>query len=174
MELLIRRAAVSDAAALAAHLGEPEVYGGTLLLPYPSEPLWAKRLSDGLSATPGDILLIAEREGALVGHGSLAAAGPQARRRHVAVLGIAVSARAQGQGVGTALMKELCDYADRWSHVLRIELNVFVDNAVAIRLYQNFGFQIEGTLRAHALRDGCYVDSHIMARLHPNPPRWTP
>ena len=25
--------------------------------------------------------------------------------------------------------------------------------------------------RAYALRDGAYVDSHLMARLHPNPPQ---
>lgn len=170
MTLVIRRAAVDDAAAFAAHLAEPAVYAGTLQLPYPSEAFWTRRLADGVAATNGDLLLIAERDGALVGHASLAAAGPQARRRHVAVLGIAVSARAQGQGVGTALMAALCDYADRWSQVLRIELNVYADHPVAIRLYRNFGFEVEGTLRAHAFRDGAFVDAHVMGRLHPNPP----
>jgi putative acetyltransferase len=29
----------------------------------------------------------------------------------------------------------------------------------------------EGTQRAFALRDGRYVDCHMMARLHPNPPQ---
>jgi putative acetyltransferase len=54
--------------------------------------------------------------------------------------------------------------------VLRLELNVYVDNEPAIALYRKFGFEIEGTNRAFALRDGVYVDSHAMARLHPNPP----
>jgi putative acetyltransferase len=64
----------------------------------------------------------------------------------------------------------LCDYADRWAGVLRIELTVYTDNEVALRLYRNFGFEIEGTMRAYALRDGEFVDTYAMARLHPNPP----
>jgi L-phenylalanine/L-methionine N-acetyltransferase len=174
MTLLIRRATVDDAAALARHLGEPSVYGGTLQLPWPSEALWHKRLVDGALATNGDVLLIAERDGKLVGHASLMAVGPQPRRRHAMGLGIAVSPQAQGQGVGSALMTALCEYADRWAGVLRIELTVFADNAVAIRLYRNFGFEHEGTARSFALRDGAYVDAHSMARLHPNPPRIGP
>ena len=37
-------------------------------------------------------------------------------------------------------MTSLCDYADRWGQVLRIELQVFADNARAIALYRSFGF----------------------------------
>ena len=71
---------------------------------------------------------------------------------------------------GSALMAAMCDYADRWAGVLRLELTVFVDNAPAIALYRKFGFEIEGTHRAYALRDGRYADVHAMARLHPDPP----
>ena len=35
-------------------------------------------------------------------------------------------------------------------------------------------FELESTLRAHALRDGAHVDVHLMARLHPNPPAMPP
>jgi L-phenylalanine/L-methionine N-acetyltransferase len=171
MTLLIRRASANDAPALTRHFGEPAVYGGTLQLPFPSEATWQKRLADGALATNGDVLLIAERDGELAGHAGLIAFSPQLRRRHAMGLGIAVSHASRGQGVGTALMTALCDYADRWAGVLRIELTVYTDNAVAIRLYRNFGFEIEGTARAYALRDGVFVDAYWMARLHPNPPR---
>ncbi|HEY8710230.1 MAG TPA: GNAT family N-acetyltransferase, partial [Burkholderiaceae bacterium] len=86
-------------------------------------------------------------------------------------LGISVARAAQGQGVGSALMVALCDYADRWLGVLRIELTVYTDNEVALRLYRKFGFEIEGTFKGYALRDGVFVDALAMARLHPNPPR---
>ena len=172
MTLLIRRALVRDAAAFARHLSEPSVYGGTLQLPYAAEELWHKRLVDGTAVAGPETLLIAERDGELIGHASLHLAGASPRRRHAMSLGIAVSGVAQGQGVGTALMTALCDFADRWAGVLRLELTVFADNAVAVRLYRNFGFEVEGTLRAYALRDGAYVDTYAMARLHPNPPRF--
>jgi putative acetyltransferase len=68
-------------------------------------------------------------------------------------------------------MAAMCDYADRWAGVLRLELSVYVDNAPAIALYRKFGFVVEGTFRAYAMRDGAYVDAYAMARLHPNPPR---
>jgi putative acetyltransferase len=86
------------------------------------------------------------------------------------MIGISVAPAAQGQGVGSALMTALCDYADRWLGTLRIELNVYTDNEPAIALYRKFGFVIEGTSRGYALRDGQYVDSYTMARFHPNPP----
>jgi len=54
--------------------------------------------------------------------------------------------------------------------VLRIELTVYTDNAGAIALYEAFGFRIEGTHRAYALRRGVYEDVYAMARLHPKPP----
>ena len=159
---------------MARHMSDLEVFGGLLQLPYPSEESWQKRLTDGAAALSADVLLVAERDGEIVGAAGLLAPGIHARRRHVMGLGISVAVRAQGQGVGTALMAALCDYADRWVGVLRIELTVYTDNEVAIRLYRKFGFEIEGTGRGYALRDGSFVDAHAMARLHPNPPRITP
>ena len=71
-------------------------------------------------------------------------------------------------------MAALCDYADNWMAVLRMELTVFVDNSAAIALYRQFGFVIEGTMKGYALRDGRYIDVHAMARLHPQPPGIAP
>ena len=56
-------------------------------------------------------------------------AGAALRRRHVDRDRHVGGAEAQRQGVGTALMQAICDYADRWMGVLRIELTVYVDNA---------------------------------------------
>ena len=67
-------------------------------------------------------------------------------------------------------MQALCDYADGWAQLLRLELTVFTDNARAIALYECFGFRVEGTHRAYAMRRGVYADVHAMARLHPQPP----
>lgn len=172
--LLIRRAKVSDAAAMARHMSDPAVFGGLLQMPHPSEEAWHKRLTDQMTVTNADVMLIAEQDGELVGAAGVNAPGPHARRRHVMGLGISVAAQVQRQGVGSALMAALCDYADRWAGVLRIELTVYTDNHAAIRLYRKFGFEAEGTMRCYALRDGAYVDTLAMARLHPNPPALPP
>ena len=55
--------------------------------------------------------------------------------------------------------------ADNWINIKRLELEVYTDNAPAIRLYETFGFVIEGTLRAFAYREGEYVDAYYMARV---------
>ena len=62
-------------------------------------------------------------------------------------------------------MTALIDAADKWLDLRRIELTVFADNERAIRLYERFGFEREGIMRAYAFRDGRYADGVMMARL---------
>ena len=172
MTITIRRTSPKDAAAMARLMSDPAVYGGTLQMPYPSEEQWQARLADAGTLGKPDVSLVAELNGDVIGSAGLhAAAGTAPRRRHAMALGISVAREAQGQGVGTALMAALCDYADRWLGILRIELTVYADNEVALRLYRKFGFELEGTFKGYALRDGDYVDALAMARLHPSPPR---
>lgn len=167
----LRRATPEDASALARIIGHPQVLPNMMQLPYASVERWRQTLSDYEQPGRADVVLLAERDGQVLGSAGLHPAGQALRRRHAAVLGISVAPEAQGQGVGRALMQALCDYADRWGQILRIELTVYTDNERAIRLYRSMGFEHEGTHRGYALRDGAYADVHSMARLHPQPPR---
>lgn len=167
---LIRPTRPEDAADIAAYMADPAVFGDLLQLPHPTEAQWRERLS-GLRAG-NDLSLVAEQGGHVVASAGLFNQRAQVRRQHASALGISVATPAQGQGIGRALMAALTDYADRWGHILRIELSVFADNTRAIALYERFGFVREGLHRCHALRDGVYVDTLSMARLHPNPPHW--
>lgn len=170
MSLNIRRARADDAAAFARVMADPAVFGALLQMPFPSEAMWRTRLLELDAANKADLLLVAELGGEVVGQAGLMPAGASPRRKHAMGLGIGVVAERQSQGVGSALMQALLDYADNWAQVLRIELNVYTDNERAIRLYRKFGFEAEGTSRAYALRGGVFVDVLQMARLHPNPP----
>jgi L-phenylalanine/L-methionine N-acetyltransferase len=172
MTVTIRRATPADAAGFARVMSDPAVYPGLMQLPFNNEHMWRERLTEGTAPSKIDLLLVAERDGAIVGTSGLhpVSLPQQVRRRHVAMLGISVAPEAQGQGVGTALMQAMCDYADRWLGLLRIELTVYVDNARAIALYQRFGFETEGRFRGYAMRDGRLVDAFSMARIHPDPP----
>ena len=177
--LRIRRAQPGDAAAFVRIMGHPEVQANLMQLPFPGLAQWSARLTEGAAPDRADLPLVAELPDAhgdwqVVASAGLHPAGPALRRRHVMTLGISVAPEAQGQGVGHALMAAMCDWADRWGQVLRIELTVFVDNARAIALYQRHGFCIEGRHVGYALRDGAYADVLSMARLHPAPPTWQP
>ncbi|HZV93527.1 MAG TPA: GNAT family N-acetyltransferase [Caldimonas sp.] len=172
--ITIRRAVPGDAAAFARIMGDPLVYPALLQMPHPSEEGWRSRLAEFGAPGKSDFMIVAERDGEVVGNAGLHPAGIQIRRRHVGAIGICVAADAQGKGVGKALMQALCDYADGWMNLLRIELIVFADNAPAIALYRKFGFRIEGRHLGYAMRDGRYADALSMARLHPRPPSIEP
>lgn len=176
MTITIRRATPEDAEGYARIMSNPAVYPGLMQLPYNNAHGWRERLTEITAPNKLDLILVAERGGTIVGNAGLhpVSLPQQVRRRHVATLGIAVLPEAQGQGVGTALMQALCDYADRWLGVLRIELTVYVDNTSAISLYRKFRFEMEGRFRGYAMRDGRLVDAFSMARIHPDPPTIAP
>jgi putative acetyltransferase len=173
--LSVRRATVDDADAFASMLSHPEVFPQLLQMPHGNGELWRVRLAD--NAVPGkpDLLLVAcTEDGAVVGGAGLHPAGASPRRRHAMCLGLQVQPAWQGQGVGSLLLQSLCDYADKWLGLLRLELEVYTDNHKAQALYRRFGFVDEGVRRCFALRDGEYVDTLAMGRLNPSPLRGFP
>lgn len=160
--LVIRERRPEDAEALLQLFSHPQVIKGTLQLPYPSLQLWQSRIAE---PQPGQTMLVAVLESEVVGQLGLHTHPDRPRRRHAGNLGMAVKYEWQGRGVGTALMEAAIDLADNWLNLYRLELSVFTDNMPAIRLYKKFGFEVEGTLRDYAFRDGSYADVFSMARL---------
>ena len=155
---------------MVAIMGDLAVLSGLLQLPYATEAAWQKRIEEmPVGPTTAELFIVAERGGEVVGNAGVHPV-QHVRRSHSAGIGMAVAKHAQGQGVGTALMTAIIDWADNWAQLLRLELTVYPDNDAALALYRKFGFVHEGTLRAYALRNGVYIDAHCMARLHPKPP----
>jgi L-phenylalanine/L-methionine N-acetyltransferase len=162
--VVVRRAETRDADALLAIFATPRAMAGTLQLPFPSAAAWSRRIAD----IPADeFLLVAEVDGQVVGNLGLHAASKSPRRRHAGMIGMSVRDDWHGRGVGTALLRAALDLADNWIGYARLELTVYTDNGVALALYRKFGFEIEGTARRYALRDGKFVDAHMMARHAP-------
>jgi putative acetyltransferase len=173
--VVLRRGRPEDAADFAAMMNDPRVYPGVMQLPYTDEAFWHERLGANVGGpAQAELQLVAVHDGRVIGGAGLHPAGPALRRRHVMYLGITVAGPWQGRGVGGLLLGALCEHADRWLGVLRLELTVYTDNLAAIALYRRHGFVIEGTHRGYALRDGQYVDAHAMARWHPSPPVLVP
>ena len=162
-KLTVRATEPGDYRALHEMFAQPAVVRGTLQLPYPSLETWRKRLE----TPPPDLYsLVACAGEEVVGHVTLNIL-VRPRRRHVGDLGIVVREGWHGQGVGTALMTAALDLADGWLQLRRVELTVYTDNAPAIRLYEKFGFVLEGTHKEYAFRDGAFCDAYTMARLRP-------
>jgi putative acetyltransferase len=166
-EVTIRAAEPADAAAVSALLGRMGTVEGTLQVP--DMPL-ASRLEFLQRIEPRDCKLVAAAGGEIVAMGGLHTVQASLRRSHVRLLALAVAPEWQGRGLGRQVMGRLLDWADQWAGVLRIELHVHVDNERAIGLYRSLGFVEEGRHRGYALKNGRYVDSLSMARLHPQPP----
>jgi L-phenylalanine/L-methionine N-acetyltransferase len=159
--LIVRRAIAEDADAVATFAAEASVVQGTLQMPFSDAPLWRQRIND---TDPANLALVAVLEATPIGFASLRKLNNSPRQAHVRALGVLVASQAQGQGVGSALLHDLIDWADNWAQVRRIELRVNVDNFHAIALYQKCGFVEEGRLRGECFRAGKYVDVLAMAR----------
>lgn len=160
-EIVVRAAEPSDVPAITEVLNQPRAVWGTLQTPLMSEAMRQKRFD---ATDHNNRALVAVLDGRVVGSIGLHRE-PWHRRIHTASIGMAVHDAFAGRGVGSAMMAAVVDMADRWWNIKRLELNVYADNGRAIALYERFGFEREGLLRAYAWRDGAYVDSLAMARL---------
>lgn len=162
-EVEIRPAGKDDVEAMWRIARQPAVQAATLQLP---STRLAQREQRFAELGDSDHFYVAVRHGEVVGMADLHV-HDRGRRRHVGELGMAVTPAHGGQGIGSALLRTLLDLADKWLDLRRLELQVYVDNDRAIRLYERHGFQVEGTLREYAFTNGAYIDALFMARLRP-------
>ena len=158
--ITIRPVRIEDVEDINAIRRQPRVMDYTLGLP--SERIPTNRaFVEALGRD--DHLMVAEVEGRVVGMAGLHVA--TGKRRHVASLGISVHDDFQGRGIGRLLMGSLLDIADNYLGLVRVELEVFADNARALALYESLGFQTEGCKRQDAFRRGQYLDVLVMGRI---------
>jgi putative acetyltransferase len=162
MKVSIRHSEPEDFEALREIFAQPKAMAGTLQMPYPSEEMWKKRLSD---VPKGMYSLVACVNGDVVGNLTLFQRAGWPRRQHAGELGMAVHDRWQNKGVGGELMAAAIHLADNWLNLVRLELTVYTDNQAAIHLYEKWGFQREGTMTKYAFRDGSFADALMMARI---------
>jgi putative acetyltransferase len=161
MEIAVRRAGPSDAEAIWKCYTAPLAVRNTLQMPYRSLESVREQLT---KYGEGDHILVAAIDDEVVGVIGLHVSS-RPRVNHRGEIGMMVRDDWHGKGVGTAMMRAVIDLADKWLNLARIELTVFTDNQSAIALYRKFGFEIEGTHRKYAFRDGEFVDAYAMARI---------
>ena len=161
--LTIRRATAQDAEAFAsvvAAVAAEERWIGT------EAPVDVAQFSDRMRAlldAGDDVLWVLEAGERVVGTLGLHAT----HAAGVMSIGMCILEEARGRGGGRLFMETVMAHALA-SPLHKLELEVWPDNARAIRLYESFGFEVEGERRAHyRRRDGTLRSSIIMARLLP-------
>ena len=120
-----------------------------------------RRYLKAVRSHPDAAVFVAETDAGIVGRLSISR-DPHPASRHVADLGLMVTATARRQGVGRALLEEAAGWA-RTAGVRKLELHVFPHNEAAIGLYHAFGFVQEGYRKEHYRRGSAYVDAILMA-----------
>jgi RimJ/RimL family protein N-acetyltransferase len=166
--VIIRPARPEDAAQIIAYargvFAEPGVNLITMADEFnPTTESEARMISEMNRAT-NSLFLVAEDDGRIVGQLTLQG-GKRRNVRHAATLGITVGREYRGRGIGRRLMAYAIDWARASGVLTRIELNVFVRNSNAIRLYESCGFVVEGRRRRSTHRDGEYLDDLVMGLL---------
>ena len=72
--------------------------------------------------------------------------GNTARKmKHYGTIGISVLKEYWGRGIATALLEKLISWAKE-KGIKKINLDVFENNKIAIKLYEKFGFKLEGCI----------------------------
>jgi RimJ/RimL family protein N-acetyltransferase len=65
----------------------------------------------------------------------------------------------------TAVVRRICRFAFEDFGLTKITAHVFAHNPASARVLEKSGFQQEGYLRKHFLKDGQFVDARLFALL---------
>ncbi len=163
-ELAIRRARPEDAAAIA------EIYTQGILeriATFESEPRTPEMMLAWLAEhDERHPVLVAERDGRVLGWASISSYRPRACYAGVGEFSIYLHRDARGQGIGKVLLGALIDEARRLGY-WKLLSRVFPFNTASRRLCAALGFREVGVYEKHAKLDGRWLDVVIVERLIP-------
>ena len=75
-----------------------------------------------------------------------------------AELGYYISDRLWGKGIGTSAVRQVCNYIFNNTNIIRIFAEPFADNIASCRVLEKSGFELEGTLKNNAIKNGEVLD----------------
>lgn len=158
----IREASPEDAEKLIAFLAKTG--GETDYLSFGKEGLpisveAEKKLIQNMKEGEHSVLYLAWKGEEIIGDASLN--GFSRRMSHRGEFGISVAKSEWGQGIGSALLQKIIEYAEEHGTEL-INLEVRSDNRRAIQMYEKFGFWKIGTSPAYFKIGGEYYDFDLM------------
>jgi len=121
-----------------------------------SEEEWRKRMKNAWFALSDDKLI------GMIGYFQ----NNNVKTKHAANLyGFYVTKKYRGQGVGKKLIDSSLMHIQERKDVVKIKLTVNPKQVSAVKLYQNYGFNIVGQLKKELCVEGRYYDELIMEKI---------
>lgn len=117
---------------------------------------------EGVHKEENSIIFLAIIEDEIAGIASINS-NQKARTKHVGVLGIVIANDFCGLGLGSKMIEHLIKWAKVNKITKKISLVTREDNSNAIRLYEKFGFEVEGLMKADNYIDGVYYNTLMMS-----------
>ena len=168
MNCTIRPWRMSDAMDLAAALSDPAILNNLRDgLPYPytekdAEDYITAMLCADKSAVFAYAICLEDRA-----VGSIGAFRQSNIHFRTAELGYYLAREYWGRGIVTEAVRQLCERVFAQTDILRIYAEPFSDNVGSRRVLEKAGFQLEGTLRRSAVKEGEALDTRLYAILRP-------
>ena len=159
----------SDKPALVRHLNDRDIYDRTLRIPLPytdaSADEWLALVAK-ITEEQGRPVHFAIRtaDDALIG--GCGFDGFRVGESHRAEVGYWLAKPYWGRGTMTAVVQRACRHAFEEFGLVKVTAHVFSHNPASARVLEKCGFQEEGFLRKHFLKDGRFIDARLFALLH--------
>lgn len=158
----------SDKNALVEFLNDRDIYERTLRIPFP--------YTDADADTwLGLVVKITKEHGRPVHWairgvkecliGGCGFDGVQLAKPHRGELGYWLARPYWGRGIMTAVVRRICQMAFEEFGLEKITAHVFPHNPASARVLEKCGFEQEGFLRRHFLKDGQFIDARLFALL---------
>lgn len=110
--------------------------------------------------------LVAQQEGRVIGWAALSPVSGRCVYAGVAEVSIYVAADVRGQGVGRALLMELCDQSEMQG-LWTLQAGIFPENEASLALHRGCGFRQVGRRERIGKMDGHWRDVILMERRSP-------
>jgi ribosomal-protein-alanine N-acetyltransferase len=144
-------------------INDREIYDRTLRIPHPYNEAhfdqWLAIVAESTQRHGQPVQFAIRESGSLIG----ALGFDELVKGHQAEIGYWLAKAWWGRGIMTAAVARACAHAfEQWS-LVRITAHVFSSNTASARVLEKNGFQLEGLLRKHHLKDERFLDSKLYA-----------
>ena len=154
----------ADKAAYLEHFADPDITKNLLAVPFPyteaDADWWLDRCEQSGDA-PMTYFAVRAPSGYLIGAIGIVEAPPP--NGHRAEFGYWLARSYRGQGLMPRVIRTFSDYAFRQLRIHRLFATPFSSNLASHRALEKAGFQREGLLRHHHVKQGTYLDAIIYA-----------